>query len=462
MAISVHGVRSALRKVKDLQYADIEIKVRDATSNDPWGTKRSLLQEIAKATQDFDQYSKLFNMLWKRVMDINHVKHVEKALVCVEYLLIHGADRFIKDCKLKSRDIQRLKKYKHYDANSEDDAKEARAAAKRVFELLSNDKLLQEERTKANKLAASSPYVGMSNESYVPGRAAPSADDDEEEDKRPAKATASPDDDPFGPPTDPGAEPAPKKKAPATAPKPKAGGSATKPKDKQPRRPSGDGQATATKDDPFDADFAEDGAAAQYEAQAKKKDIMAGFDDDDEPPLVGRSPPKGTGPDLLSGDDNWAGEDAFGEEPAEVGGSAPAAAAPAAAAPKASSDPWDMFGDIGGGGGAPKPAAAVKPAMKDLAASKPQDFDFGSSNPFADFSAPSAGAKPAAQSHFPAATAAPSAGYDPFGGLAAPGASSGGYDPFGSLPAGGAPVSAPVASTAAKKPVVDAFADLGF
>jgi len=78
--------------------------------------------------------------------------HVQKALILIEYLLRNGADRFIRDAKQRSRDIQKLRKYKHYDQNNEDDAKDARLKAKRVYDLLSNDKLLQEARTQAEKI----------------------------------------------------------------------------------------------------------------------------------------------------------------------------------------------------------------------------------------------------------------------------------------------------------------------
>jgi len=147
-----HAIKSAIRKVKDLQYTDVEIKVRDATNNDPWGTKTALLQEIADATHNYEEYPRLFSMLWRRLTDINHVMHVQKALILIEYLLRNGADRFIRDAKQRSRDIQKLKKYKHYDQNSEDDAKDARIKAKRVFDLLTNDKLLQEARQQAEKI----------------------------------------------------------------------------------------------------------------------------------------------------------------------------------------------------------------------------------------------------------------------------------------------------------------------
>lgn len=43
-------------------------------------------------------------------------------------------------------------RFKHYDANNNDDAKEARNKAKLVYDLLMNDKQLAEERSKAKKI----------------------------------------------------------------------------------------------------------------------------------------------------------------------------------------------------------------------------------------------------------------------------------------------------------------------
>lgn len=51
-------------------------------------------------------------MLWKRLTDVEHVMHVQKALIVVEYLLRYGSERFINDAKRRSRDIAALQKYK--------------------------------------------------------------------------------------------------------------------------------------------------------------------------------------------------------------------------------------------------------------------------------------------------------------------------------------------------------------
>lgn len=47
-----HFLRDVCRKNVVIQYDPIEIKVREATSNDAWGAKTTLMAEIARATND--------------------------------------------------------------------------------------------------------------------------------------------------------------------------------------------------------------------------------------------------------------------------------------------------------------------------------------------------------------------------------------------------------------------------
>jgi len=107
-------MKSMLREIKNLSYDPIEIKVREATANEAWGPSRSLLQELAQSTYNYRLYSKLFNMLWKRLTDVEHYLHVQKALITVDYLLRTGHERFVQDVRKRARDILRLKKYKYY------------------------------------------------------------------------------------------------------------------------------------------------------------------------------------------------------------------------------------------------------------------------------------------------------------------------------------------------------------
>ena len=110
------------------------------------------------------EYPKLFAMLWKRLTDLEHVMHVQKALILVEYLLRYGSERFIADAKRRARDVAQLQKYKHYDDNNQDDGGEVRKKAKSVYEMISDDARLSTERQKAQKIRENA--KGFGNMSY--------------------------------------------------------------------------------------------------------------------------------------------------------------------------------------------------------------------------------------------------------------------------------------------------------
>ena len=50
-------------------YSEAEIKVREATSNDPWGPSSSLMTEIADLTYNVVAFSEIMSMIWKRLND---------------------------------------------------------------------------------------------------------------------------------------------------------------------------------------------------------------------------------------------------------------------------------------------------------------------------------------------------------------------------------------------------------
>lgn len=62
-----------------LNYSDIQIKVRDATSNDPSGPAGRILQEISDATFNHRDFLEIMEMLDKRMNDSGkNWRHVYK------------------------------------------------------------------------------------------------------------------------------------------------------------------------------------------------------------------------------------------------------------------------------------------------------------------------------------------------------------------------------------------------
>ena len=89
-----------------------QVKVREATSNDPWGPSSTQMSEIADLTYNMVRstlcksfmyqlsnlyqvaFSEIMQMIWKRLNDHGkNWRHVYKALVLLEYLIKTGSEK---------------------------------------------------------------------------------------------------------------------------------------------------------------------------------------------------------------------------------------------------------------------------------------------------------------------------------------------------------------------------------
>lgn len=71
-----------------------QIKVREATSNDPWGPSSTLMSEVADLTYNVVAFTEIMQMIWKRLNDHGrNWRHVYKALVLLEYLIKTGSEK---------------------------------------------------------------------------------------------------------------------------------------------------------------------------------------------------------------------------------------------------------------------------------------------------------------------------------------------------------------------------------
>lgn len=64
-----HFGKRAIRAIKEFTkgYSDTQLKVRDATSNEPWGPSDTQMNEIAEMTYNQDDYVEILEMLYKRL-----------------------------------------------------------------------------------------------------------------------------------------------------------------------------------------------------------------------------------------------------------------------------------------------------------------------------------------------------------------------------------------------------------
>ncbi|XP_062321776.1 epsin-1 isoform X4 [Osmerus eperlanus] len=145
---------SLRRQVKNIvhNYSEAEIKVREATSNDPWGPSSSLMSEIADLTYNVVAFSEIMSMVWKRLNDHGkNWRHVYKAMTLMEYLIKTGSERVAQQCRENIYAVQTLKDFQFIDRDGKDQGVNVREKAKQLVTLLKDEERLREERVHALK-----------------------------------------------------------------------------------------------------------------------------------------------------------------------------------------------------------------------------------------------------------------------------------------------------------------------
>lgn len=111
------------RQVKNFMknYSDAEKKVREATSNDPWGPSSSLMLAISDLTFNTVSLSEIMNMLWQRMNDQGkNWRHVYKSLMLLDYLIKNGSKEVIQFCAEGFDDLYILEDFRHIDETGRD------------------------------------------------------------------------------------------------------------------------------------------------------------------------------------------------------------------------------------------------------------------------------------------------------------------------------------------------------
>ncbi|XP_029914038.1 epsin-3 [Myripristis murdjan] len=169
---------SALRRqVKNIvhNYSEAEIKVREATSNDPWGPSSSLMSEIADLTFNVVAFAEVMGMVWKRLNDSGkNWRHVYKALTLLDYLLKTGSERVAQQCRENAFTIQTLRDFQYVDRDGRDQGANVREKARQLVCLLRDEERLRQERSQALKTKERMAGGGSGGGGGVYGGAPPS------------------------------------------------------------------------------------------------------------------------------------------------------------------------------------------------------------------------------------------------------------------------------------------------
>ncbi|XP_076609468.1 epsin-3 isoform X1 [Chaetodon auriga] len=145
---------SLRRQMKNMvnNYTEAEIKVREATSNDPWGPPSSLMSEIADLTFNVVAFTEVMGMIWKRLNDHGkNWRHVYKALTLLDYLIKTGSERVAQECRESIYSIQTLRDFQYIDRDGRDQGVNVREKAKHLVALLRDEEKLKKERSQALK-----------------------------------------------------------------------------------------------------------------------------------------------------------------------------------------------------------------------------------------------------------------------------------------------------------------------
>lgn len=169
--LTMYDVKSLYRQAKNyaLNVSDIEAKVDEATNDDPWGASSTLMQEIAQATNNFQDFNEIMPTIYRRFMEkeAREWRQIYKALQLLEYLVKHGSERVVDDARSHLATIKILRNFHYIDEKGKDQGINVRNRAKELAEMLSDVDRIRQERRKAR--SNKTKYTGGGNGEFVPG-----------------------------------------------------------------------------------------------------------------------------------------------------------------------------------------------------------------------------------------------------------------------------------------------------
>ncbi|ROT43337.1 ENTH-domain-containing protein [Sodiomyces alkalinus F11] len=139
-----------IRSVKNVTkgYSSVQVKVREATSNDPWGPTGAQMTEIAQLTYaSSNEFYEIMDMLDKRMNDKGkNWRHVLKALKVLDYCLHDGSELVVTWARESIYVIKTLREFQYIDDDGRDVGQNVRVAAKELTSLILDEERLRNER----------------------------------------------------------------------------------------------------------------------------------------------------------------------------------------------------------------------------------------------------------------------------------------------------------------------------
>ncbi|PYI21358.1 EH domain binding protein epsin 2 [Aspergillus violaceofuscus CBS 115571] len=140
-----------VRSVKNVTkgYSSVQVKVRNATSNDPWGPTGTEMAEIAALTfSSPTDFYEIMDMLDKRLNDKGkNWRHVLKSLKVLDYCLHEGSELVVTWARKNVYIIKTLREFQYVDEDGRDVGQNVRVAAKELTSLVLDEDRLRSERS---------------------------------------------------------------------------------------------------------------------------------------------------------------------------------------------------------------------------------------------------------------------------------------------------------------------------
>lgn len=140
-----------VRSVKNVTkgYSAVQVKVRNATSNDPWGPTGTEMSEIAALTfNNPTDFYEIIDMLDKRLNDKGkNWRHVLKSLKVLDYCLHEGSELVVTWARKNIYIVKTLREFQYVDEDGRDVGQNVRVAAKELSSLLVDEDRLRSERS---------------------------------------------------------------------------------------------------------------------------------------------------------------------------------------------------------------------------------------------------------------------------------------------------------------------------
>lgn len=143
--ISKSAVRIGKNYIKG--YTDTQIKVREATSNDPWGPSGAQLNELSQLSHNPSDFIEMMEILDKRLNDKGkNWRHVFKALSVLDYLLTSGSENVWNYFHDNIYIVKTLREFQYVDDANIDQGINVRQKAKDITALLLDDSRMRHRR----------------------------------------------------------------------------------------------------------------------------------------------------------------------------------------------------------------------------------------------------------------------------------------------------------------------------